>query len=104
MGAAGASVQEKSGAFVESPVGGSTGPGAEGKLLALVGGDQPDLERAMPILAQLCRRIEHVGPVGSGATMKLAVNLPLLVDSRADLPLPPTTYLPQIYLDTVVFT
>ncbi len=79
MCAAGAAVGEKGGAFVESPVGGSTGPAAEGKLLALVGGDQADLERAMPILAQLCRRIEHVGPLGSGATMKLAVNLPLLV-------------------------
>jgi 3-hydroxyisobutyrate dehydrogenase len=79
MRAVGASVEEKGGAFVESPVGGSTGPAAEGKLLALVGGDQPSVERAMPILAQLCRRIEHVGPVGSGAIMKLAVNLPLLV-------------------------
>jgi 3-hydroxyisobutyrate dehydrogenase len=33
----------------------------------------------MPVLEQLCRRIEHVGPLGSGATLKLAVNLPLLV-------------------------
>jgi 3-hydroxyisobutyrate dehydrogenase len=34
----------------------------------------------VPILEQLCRRIEHVGePLGSGATMKLAINLPLLV-------------------------
>ena len=79
MRAVGALVGEKGGAFVESPVGGSTGPAAEGKLLALVGGDELDVGRAMPILAQLCRRIEHVGPVGSGAIMKLAVNLPLLV-------------------------
>ena len=79
MRAVGVSVVEKGGAFVESPVGGSTGPAREGKLLALVGSDEPNLARAMPILTQLCRRIEHVGPVGSGATMKLAVNLPLLV-------------------------
>jgi 3-hydroxyisobutyrate dehydrogenase len=31
------------------------------------------------VLKQLCRRIEHIGALGSGATMKLAVNLPLLV-------------------------
>ena len=31
------------------------------------------------LLEQLCRRIEHVGDLGSGSTMKLAVNLPLLV-------------------------
>jgi 3-hydroxyisobutyrate dehydrogenase len=33
----------------------------------------------MPVLEQLCRRIEHIGALGSGATMKLAINLPLLV-------------------------
>ena len=33
----------------------------------------------MPILEQLCRRTEHVGELGSGSMMKLAVNLPLLV-------------------------
>jgi 3-hydroxyisobutyrate dehydrogenase len=66
-------------AFVESPVGGSTGPAKEGKLFALVGGEKADVARAMPILEQLCRRVEHIGPLGAGATMKLAINLPLLV-------------------------
>jgi len=66
-------------AFVESPVGGSTGPAKEGKLFALVGGEKAHIARAMPILEQLCRRIEHIGPLGAGATMKLAINLPLLV-------------------------
>jgi 3-hydroxyisobutyrate dehydrogenase len=75
----GAAVVQKGGAFVESPVGGSTGPAKEGKLFALVGGVKADIARAMPILEQLCRRIEHIGALGSGATMKLAVNLPLLV-------------------------
>jgi 3-hydroxyisobutyrate dehydrogenase len=31
------------------------------------------------VLEQLCRRVEHVGPAGAGASMKLAINLPLLV-------------------------
>jgi 3-hydroxyisobutyrate dehydrogenase len=79
MRAIGTSVEERGGAFIESPVGGSTGPARDGKLLALVGGDKANFDRAMPILTKLCRRIEHVGPLGSGATMKLAVNLPLLV-------------------------
>jgi 3-hydroxyisobutyrate dehydrogenase len=35
--------------------------------------------RARPILEQLCRRLEHVGGVGAGAAMKLAINLPLMV-------------------------
>jgi len=79
MQAIGAAVVQKGGAFVESPVGGSTGPAKEGKLFALVGGEKADVARAMPVLEQLCRRIEHIGALGSGAAMKLAVNLPLLV-------------------------
>jgi 3-hydroxyisobutyrate dehydrogenase len=75
----GSSVLQQGAAFVECPVGGSTGPAKEGKLFGLVGGEKADVSRAMPVLEQLCRRIEHVGPLGSGATMKLAVNLPLLV-------------------------
>jgi 3-hydroxyisobutyrate dehydrogenase len=33
----------------------------------------------MPVLEQLCRRIEHVGGLGAGSAVKLAINLPLLV-------------------------
>jgi 3-hydroxyisobutyrate dehydrogenase len=75
----GASVLQQAAAFVEAPVGGSTGPAKEGKLLGLVGGTKTDVARAIPILEQLCRRTEHVGELGSGSMMKLAVNLPLLV-------------------------
>ena len=79
MKSIGSSVLQQGAAFVECPVGGSTGPAKEGKLFGLVGGAKSDVTRAMPVLEQLCRRIEHVGELGSGATMKLAVNLPLLV-------------------------
>lgn len=65
--------------FVECPVGGTVGPAREGKLLGLAGASSEDFERAKPILSSLCRRLEHVGQVGSGASMKLAINLPLLV-------------------------
>jgi 3-hydroxyisobutyrate dehydrogenase len=75
----GASVLRQGAAFVEAPVGGSTGPAKEGKLLGLLGGAKADVDRAMPILEQLCRRTEHVGDLGAGSMMKLAVNLPLLV-------------------------
>src|SRR5438105_1205916 len=65
--------------LVECPVGGTIGPAKEGKLFGFVGGEVADVARARPILEQLCRRIEHVGPVGAGASMKLAINLPLIV-------------------------
>ncbi len=76
-------VREAGGAFIECPVGGTTGPARAGKLLGLVGGEAADLERARPLLEALCRRVEHVGPVGAGAAMKLAINLPLLVFYQA---------------------
>jgi 3-hydroxyisobutyrate dehydrogenase len=75
----GGSALRQGAAFVEAPVGGSTGPAKDGKLLGLVGGARTDVARAIPILEQLCRRIEHVGELGAGSMMKLAVNLPLLV-------------------------
>lgn len=65
--------------YLECPVGGSVGPASQGKLLAFVGGDAQDLARARELLDLLCRRVEHVGSFGAGATMKLAVNLPLMV-------------------------
>lgn len=74
-----ARVRAKGAAFIDCPVGGTTGPARDGKLLAFVGGDAADLARAQPVLEQLCRRIEHVGPVGAGTSLKLAINLPLLV-------------------------
>jgi 3-hydroxyisobutyrate dehydrogenase len=74
-----AKVREAGGAFVECPVGGTIGPAKEGKLFGFAGGDAPDVARARPLLEQLCRRVEHVGPVGAGASMKLAINLPLIV-------------------------
>jgi 3-hydroxyisobutyrate dehydrogenase len=72
-------VRRAGGAYVECPVGGSTGPARSGKLLGLVGGEDVDVTRARPVLDLLCRRVEHVGKVGAGASAKLAINLPLLV-------------------------
>jgi 3-hydroxyisobutyrate dehydrogenase len=74
-----AAVALRGGAFIECPVGGTVGPARAGKLIGLVGGSVPDYERAKPLLTGLCRRVEHVGPVGAGAAMKLAINLPLAV-------------------------
>jgi 3-hydroxyisobutyrate dehydrogenase len=78
-----AKVRAAGAAFVECPVGGTTGPARQGKLLGLAGGDAADIARARPLLDQLCRRVEHVGPVGAGASLKLAVNLPLIVYFQA---------------------
>ena len=71
--------EAKGALFIDAPVGGTVGPAREGKLFAFVGGNDAAVALARPLLEKLCRRIEHLGPVGSGALMKLAINLPLLV-------------------------
>ncbi|MBB3020881.1 3-hydroxyisobutyrate dehydrogenase [Microvirga lupini] len=76
-------VKAKGADYVECPVSGSTGPAREGRLIGLVGGTPEDVARARPIIEQLCRRFEHAGPVGAGASLKLAVNLPLVVYYQA---------------------
>jgi 3-hydroxyisobutyrate dehydrogenase len=65
--------------FVECPVGGTVGPALQGKLVGLIGGDEAAVARAKPLLDQLCRRADRVGPVGAGSSVKLAINLPLAV-------------------------
>jgi 3-hydroxyisobutyrate dehydrogenase len=72
-------VRAKGAAFVECPVGGSTMPARQGKLIGLMGAEPADAARAKPLLDQLCRRLEHCGPVGSGAVMKLTINMPLMI-------------------------
>jgi 3-hydroxyisobutyrate dehydrogenase len=72
-------VRAKGAGYVECPVGGSVAPARAGKLLGLMGGEVADIARARPIVDQMCRRALHAGPVGSGAILKLAVNLPLMI-------------------------
>jgi 3-hydroxyisobutyrate dehydrogenase len=72
-------VRAKGAAFVECPVSGSVIPARAGKLLGLMGAEPADAARARPLLEQMCRRVMHAGPVGSGALLKLAVNLPLMI-------------------------
>ncbi len=72
-------IREKGAVMVECPVGGTVGPAKDGKLFGFVGGEAADIARARPLLDQMCRRVEHVGPIGAGASLKLAINLPLLV-------------------------
>jgi 3-hydroxyisobutyrate dehydrogenase len=72
-------VTEAGGTYLECPVGGTIAPARTGKLLGLAGGSDADFERARPILEKLTRRLEHMGPVGSGAAMKLSINLPLMI-------------------------
>ena len=72
-------VRARGAGYVECPVSGSVIPARSGKLMGLMGAEPVDAARARPVLEQLCRRLMHAGPVGSGALLKLAVNLPLMI-------------------------
>jgi 3-hydroxyisobutyrate dehydrogenase-like beta-hydroxyacid dehydrogenase len=60
--------------LLDAPVSGSVATAETGQLTLMVGGEASDLERARPALEPLARTIVHIGPLGSGAAMKLAVN------------------------------
>ncbi|MGI9293155.1 MAG: NAD(P)-dependent oxidoreductase [Pseudomonadales bacterium] len=65
--------------FLECPVGGTVGPALKGQLLGLAGGTEEAWQRGEAVLQKLCKRVELLGPVGTGSQMKLAVNLPLAI-------------------------
>jgi 3-hydroxyisobutyrate dehydrogenase-like beta-hydroxyacid dehydrogenase len=60
--------------ILDAPVSGSVGLAEGGKLTIMVGGESADVERARPILDALGSTVFHMGPLGTGAAMKLAVN------------------------------
>jgi 3-hydroxyisobutyrate dehydrogenase-like beta-hydroxyacid dehydrogenase len=60
--------------LLDAPVSGSTALAETGQLTLMVGGNADVLERARPALDPLARTIVHVGALGAGAAMKLAVN------------------------------
>jgi len=60
--------------FLDAPVTGTKPHAAAGELLFLVGGSAPTLEAVRPVLAVMSRDIVHLGPTGSGATLKLINN------------------------------
>jgi 3-hydroxyisobutyrate dehydrogenase len=64
-------------ALIDCPVAGSVRPAMNGNLIGYVGGEDSDVARARPVLDLLCRRVEHVGEIGSGSRLKLAVQLPM---------------------------
>ncbi|HTM17403.1 MAG TPA: NAD(P)-dependent oxidoreductase [Terracidiphilus sp.] len=60
--------------MVEAPVTGSRTQAEAGQLNFLVGADQEVLDAVTPVLRCMSRDILHLGPVGSGAQLKLINN------------------------------
>jgi 3-hydroxyisobutyrate dehydrogenase len=60
--------------MMDAPVTGSRPHANAGELTFLAGADQATLEAVRPILESMSKSIVHVGPVGSGALLKLINN------------------------------
>jgi 3-hydroxyisobutyrate dehydrogenase len=69
-----AAAKQKQCELLDAPVTGSKPQAAAGELLFLVGGSAEALAAVRPVLAVMSRDIVHVGPTGSGATLKLINN------------------------------
>jgi 3-hydroxyisobutyrate dehydrogenase/2-hydroxy-3-oxopropionate reductase len=67
-------VRSRGGSILDAPVSGSVPLAEAGTLTIMVGGDDGALEQARPVLEAMSSRIFHMGPLGTGATIKLAVN------------------------------
>jgi 3-hydroxyisobutyrate dehydrogenase len=67
-------IEGRDAALVDAPVSGSVAFAEAGELTLMVGGEDAALESARPVLETLSAKLFHVGGLGAGATMKLAVN------------------------------
>ena len=67
-------VKSAGGLLFDAPVSGSVSLVEKGELTIMVGGPQDAVGPARAVLDALAARVFHVGDVGAGATMKLAVN------------------------------
>jgi 3-hydroxyisobutyrate dehydrogenase len=64
--------------MLDAPISGGSEGAAQGTLSIMVGGAAAALQRALPVLQAMGKRITHVGPHGAGQTVKL-VNQVLVV-------------------------
>lgn len=60
---------------VDAPVSGGQAGAVEAKLSIMVGGDAADVARARPLLETMGSTVVHLGPAGSGQTVKAANQL-----------------------------
>ncbi|WP_424927456.1 NAD(P)-dependent oxidoreductase [Amaricoccus tamworthensis] len=70
----GAMVAEKQAVMLDAPLGRTPSHGREGKLNIMGAGDRDTFDRVKPVLDDLGENVFHLGPLGSGHTIKLINN------------------------------
>ncbi|MDH5033290.1 NAD(P)-dependent oxidoreductase [Chryseobacterium cucumeris] len=69
-----AALKIKEASFIDAPVAGSTLPAKEGTLIIMAGGEENDIQRAMPYLLKIGKSVKHLGENGKGIAGKLSIN------------------------------
>lgn len=69
-----ARIQEAGGDYLEAPVLGSIPQVKDGSLIIMVGSTQAQFDQWKPLLECLGNQVMHLGAVGTGAAVKLAMN------------------------------
>lgn len=80
-----ARLAERGLAMVDAPVSGAQWGAEAAELVFMVGGAEPDVERARPLLETLGRAVFHLGPLGSGHIMKSINNTVTAMTLQATL-------------------
>jgi 3-hydroxyisobutyrate dehydrogenase len=68
-------LEEQGVAMVDAPVSGAEQGARRAELVFMVGGDEQDVSRVAPLLQVMGKQQFHLGPTGSGHTMKCVNNL-----------------------------
>jgi 3-hydroxyisobutyrate dehydrogenase-like beta-hydroxyacid dehydrogenase len=76
-------VRAQGAAMLDVPVSGSVSTLEEGRLSLMVGGEQSDLDRVLPVLKDIGPTVNYVGGNGKAVLMKIAINLQLAVQMLA---------------------
>ena len=101
----GAAASERGVTLIDVSVTGGRDFAEKGALTLLIGGEAEHLEQARPVLEAYGTTLLHAGPLGSGAKLKLAVNLLTYVNFAAaaeSLRLAKASGLdPEVFLDAV---
>lgn len=79
----GAACSERGIEYLDAPVTGGTWGAEKGELVMMVGGAAETLKRVEPVFQAIAKRWFHLGAVGAGQTVKLAMNLLLALEVDA---------------------
>lgn len=70
-------LEARGGRYLDTAIGGSSDQVRRREAIVIAGGDADALDRCMPVVKCLGRKVFHAGPCGSGSSMKLVLNLVL---------------------------